>query len=144
MPNTKTMTPDLLVTYVSAAADDLLNEGATSYSWALEEAAQLLQAEQARMTDPLCRKPAPEIAALSRSLGPVDELSDLVLRAISDGPSGLPPASKREQRLGALQQIIELLDECAAGSVDAQRRVLEVFSAATEIVLGRSEQPELV
>lgn len=145
MAVTQTMAPEMLVTYVGAAADAIVEGAAPSFHWALEEAAQLLEAERLRLTSRAPQDPSATVLALSRNLGPVYQLSDLILRsAAADEPQHASPAAEREARLRLLDQILASLKQATLGDVDAARQVAETFRSATNLALGRTGQPDLI
>jgi hypothetical protein len=138
------LAPELLVAYVAAAADHVHSAGATDTGWALEEASKLLEAEILRIGRGVGRDTGP-IASLSRELGPVMALSDLLLRA-SRPPlaESTDPAADRSRRLAELERIRNLIDLTSAGDQDAAADVMGLFDAAADYILGRTDTVDII
>lgn len=152
MPVTESnLSPQLLVAYVSAAAAEIVDTGGDNLDWAMLEAVDQLEAEQVRLNDSFASALPPRVAALSRGLGPVLELSDLVLRAASgtvDIPTGSgakpSPAEERTHRMAALARIVDALKAAREGDRDKAIVVRDIFARSTDLVVGRLGQPELL
>jgi hypothetical protein len=129
----------LLVAYVTAAAEDLVEHHESAAGWALDEALTQLAAEHLRLREPDFSSNQTEVAALCRALGPRLELSDLVLRAMRDvAPETSKPESLAEERRTRLQNIEELiscLKSTAAGDSASAAFVRDVFAQASELLM---------
>ncbi len=140
--NEESMAPELLVAYASVAAADATAGRVPVFAWALDEAATLLEAEHLRLKGGSARTPSASVVALSNSLGPVLELSDLVLRAARSGDQ-LTDLDESEQ-LGKLLELADDLRAASEGDVGAATRVAGILELAKNFVLGRVGQPDLV
>lgn len=151
-PADSTLSPHLLVAYVSAAASQLVETGQNRLEWAIDEAVGQLEAEQVRLLDTFGGHHTQRVAALSRELGPVLEFSDLVLRAIAGStedqqrPSdaSISPSVERAERIESLASVVEALKQAASGDPASALVVRDVFAQATDLVVGRAGQADLV